>query len=153
MLKNVLYMMIASFIIQYWAMPVIMADSVKNITNSIGKLYLSIIMALTMGLLEVFMPMGHKMHSHSYSHSIALIIVLSILLGVFIYIYRNQKGVDDANYLSEMIEHHSMAILTSSKIIKKTRNPKVKKIARQIEEKQKEEIEKMRKIKRELKIL
>ena len=147
--------MIASFIIQYWAMPVIMTDNVKNLTNSTGKLYISVIMALIMGLLEVFMPMGHSMgKSHAHGHSNApIIIVLSILLGVFIYIYRNQKGVDDANYLSEMIEHHSMAVLTSSKIIKKTRNQKVKKLARQIEEKQKEEIEKMRKIKRELKIL
>jgi hypothetical protein len=150
-------MIIASFIIQYWAMPVIMTNNVKNITNSTGKLYLSIIMALIMGLLEIFMPMGNmtnKLHAHSYSYSfVAIIIVLSILLGAFIYIYRNQKGVDDVNYLSEMIEHHSMAILTSSKIIKKTRNPKVKKLARQIEEKQKEEIEKMRKIKSELKFL
>ena len=143
--KNVIYMMIASFIIQYWAMPVIMTDSIKNVTYSIGKLYISIIMALIMGLLEVFMPMSHKEHSHS---SIPTIITLSILLCVFLYVYRNQTGVDDANYLSEMIEHHSMAILTSSKIIKKTRNPKVKKLARQIEEKQKEEIVLMRKLKK-----
>lgn len=146
--KNVIYMMIASFIIQYWAMPVIMTNSVKNVTNSTGKLYISVIMALMMGLLEVFMPMD-KSHSHSHSHSnILMIIVISILLGLFVYIYRNQKGVDDANYLSEMIEHHSMAVLTSSKIAKKTRNPKVKKLARRIEETQKEEIEEMRKMRK-----
>ena len=143
--KNVIYMMIASFIIQYWAMPLIMTDNKRNVTNSIGKLYLSVIMALMMGLLEVFMPMeGHHGKSHS---QIPTVIVLFLLLGVFVYIYRNQKGVDDANYLSEMIEHHSMAVLTSSKIIKKTRNPRVKKLARQIEKTQKEEIVEMRKIK------
>jgi uncharacterized protein (DUF305 family) len=43
-----------------------------------------------------------------------------------------------------MIEHHSMAILTSSEIVKKTKNPKVKKIAKQILAKQKEEIKEMR---------
>ena len=141
--KNVIYMIIASFIIQYWVMPVIMTDSIKDITNSTGKIYLSVIMALTMGLLEVFMPMEHKSHSHS---NIITILILSILLGAFIYLYRNQKGIDDKNYLSEMIEHHSMAVLTSSKIIKKTKNPKVKKIARRIEETQKEEISEMRKM-------
>lgn len=145
MYKNVIYMIIASFIIQYWVMPVIMTDSIKNITNSTGKIYLSVIMALTMGLLEVFMPMEHKSHSHSHSN-IMTILILSILLGAFIYLYRNQKGIDDKNYLSEMIEHHSMAVLTSSKIIKKTKNPKVKKIARRIEETQKEEISEMRKM-------
>jgi hypothetical protein len=152
MQMNVIYMIIASFIIQYWAMPVIMTDSVKNITNSIGKLYISIIMALIMGLLEVFMPMGNSM-MHKQHSNIPTIIALSVLLCIFLYVYRNQKGVDDANYLSEMIEHHSMAVLTSSKIIKKTRNPKVKKLARKIEETQKDEIEQMRKIKRQLKNL
>jgi hypothetical protein len=146
MLKNVIYMIIASFTIQYWAMPIVMTDSVSNVTNSTGKLYLSIIMALTMGLLEVFMPMGHSIHKYP-SSNLMTIIILFILLSIFIYVYRNQKGIDDANYLSEMIEHHSMAVLTSSKIIKKTRNPKVKKLARKIEETQKEEIEEMRKIK------
>jgi hypothetical protein len=125
-------------------MPIIMTDNIRNVTNSIGKLYLSAIMALMMGLLEVFMPMeGH----HGKSQVLPTVIVLFSLLGLFVYIYRNQKGVDDANYLTEMIEHHSMAVLTSSKIIKKTRNPRVKKLARKIEKTQKEEIEEMRKIK------
>jgi hypothetical protein len=134
--------MIASFIVQYYAMPAIMTDNIGNVTNSLGKIYLSVIMALMMGLLEVFMPMGHSPHHSIY----IMVMVLAVLLIVFVYIYRNQKGINDANYLSEMIEHHSMAILTSKKIVKKTRNPAIKKLARQIIAKQKEEIDKMRKI-------
>ena len=140
--KNVVYMMIASFIVQYYAMPAIMTDNIGNVTNSLGKIYLSVIMALMMGLLEVFMPMDHNQHHSPY----LMIMVIAVLLIVFVYIYRNQQGINDANYLSEMIEHHSMAILTSKKIVKKTRNPAIKKIARQIITKQTEEIEKMRKI-------
>lgn len=142
--RNVIYMIIASFLIQYYAMPAIMTDRVANVTNSLGKLYLSVIMALMMGLIEIFAPMDHSM-GHK-SSPIIIGAVLVALLVTTIYMYRAQKGVDDANYLSEMIEHHSMAILTSSKIIKKTKNIKVKKLARQIEGKQKEEIAQMRKI-------
>ena len=99
-------------------------------------------MALMMGLLEVFMPMGHNGNHSMYLTAITLF----VLLAIFVYMYRNQKGVNDSNYISEMIEHHSMAILTSDKIIKKTKNPVVKKLARQICKKQKEEIALMRKI-------
>lgn len=147
MFKNALYMMIASFLIQYYAMPVIMTNKRENINNSVGKLYMSVIMAAMMGLLEVLLPMdmGHKSaHHHGLMTQGIFILVLSIILGTFIYLYRKQVGVNDTNYLSEMIEHHSMAVLTSGEIIKKTKNPKVKKLAKEILAKQKEEIKIMR---------
>jgi hypothetical protein len=147
MFKNALYMMIASFLIQYYAMPVIMTNKRENITNSVSKIYMSVIMAAMMGLLEVLLPMdmGPKSaHHNSVASQGLFILVLSLVLGAFIYLYRKQIGVNDAAYLSEMIEHHSMAILTSSEIVKKTKNPKVKKIAKQILAKQKEEIKEMR---------
>ena len=147
MFKNALYMMIASFLIQYYAMPVIMTNKTENITNSVSKIYMSFIMAAMMGLLEVLLPMdmGPKsVHHHSVAAQGFFVFVLSIVLGTFIYLYRKQIGVNDNAYLSEMIEHHSMAILTSSAIIKKTKNPKVKKLAKEILAKQKEEIKTMR---------
>lgn len=148
MFKNAIYMMIASFLIQYYATPVIMTNKTENITTSVGKVYMSVIMAAMMGLLEVLLPMdmGPKAAHHvaSGAQKGLFILGLSILLGAFIYLYRKQIGVNDANYLSEMIEHHSMAVLTSGEIIKKTKNPKVKKLAKQILAKQKEEIKIMR---------
>jgi hypothetical protein len=142
-------MMIASFLIQYYAMPVIMTNKTENITNSVGKVYMSVIMAAMMGLLEVLLPMdmGPKSAHHvaSGAASFGLFVLgLSTILGAFIYLYKKQIGVNDVNYLSEMIEHHSMAVLTSGEIIKKTKNPKVKKLAKQILAKQKEEIKIMR---------
>jgi hypothetical protein len=89
--------------------------------------------------------MGPKaLHHHGLMTQGLFILVLSIVLGTFIYLYRKQVGVNDNAYLSEMIEHHSMAVLTSSEIIKKTKNPKVKKLAKEILAKQKEEIKIMR---------
>ena len=149
MFKNAIYMMIASFLIQYYAMPVIMTNKTENITNSVGKVYMSVIMAAMMGLLEVFLPMdmGPKSAHHVASNAAGFglfVLVLSTILGAFIYLYKKQIGVNDANYLTEMIEHHSMAILTSSEIVKKTKNPRVKRLAKQILAKQKEEIKIMR---------
>ena len=45
-----------------------------------------------------------------------------------------------------MIEHHSMAILTSNEIINKTKNPDIKKFAENIVETQTKEIDDMREI-------
>jgi len=47
-LHTLAIMFIGSFIIQYFFMSTIMTNSVENISNSLGKVYLSIIMGLYM---------------------------------------------------------------------------------------------------------
>jgi uncharacterized protein (DUF305 family) len=66
------------------------------------------------------------------------------LTGLFWYLYRYQIGVDERNYLNEMIEHHSMAILTSEKILEKSSNYKVRRLASQIINLQNQEINEMK---------
>jgi len=73
-------------------------------------------------------------------------ILLSVLIGLFIYLYRKQVGISDKEYLEEMIEHHSMALLTSENIVKKTDNYEVSKLAKNIIQQQEDEINKMRSI-------
>ena len=136
---SLFFMMICSFIIQMGLMSIIMTNSYKNITFSIGKFYISTIMALLMGLLEVLMYDNH-MHSVSIHYYLILFFVLS----VFIYLYRNQIYIEDKDYLEEMIEHHSMAILTSDEILQKTTSERVKKLAENIISTQKKEIEYMK---------
>jgi membrane protein required for beta-lactamase induction len=119
----------------------IMTDSYKNITFSIGKFYMSVIMAVLMGLLEVLMFDIH-MKSISYIYYLSLFFVLVI----FIYLYRNQFYVDDKEYLKEMIEHHSMALLTSEEILQNSHSERVKKLAENIISTQEKEIEYMRQL-------
>lgn len=138
---SLFFMMVGSFIIQFGLMSLIMTNSYKNITFSIGKIYISIIMALLMGLLEVLMYDNH-MHSVSIHYYLILFFVLSI----FIYLYRNQIYIEDKDYLEEMIEHHSMAILTSDEILQKTTSERVKKLAENIISTQKKEIQHMREL-------
>jgi Ca2+/Na+ antiporter len=131
--------MISSFIIQMFVMSGIMTNSYKNITFSLGKFYMSVIMALLMGLLEVLMY-----DNHMNTLSVYYYLYLGFLLVIFIYLYRNQIYIDDKDYLNEMIEHHSMALLTSEEILQKTNSEEVKKLAENIISTQEKEIKYMK---------
>jgi Ca2+/Na+ antiporter len=135
------FMMIGSFIIQMLVMSFIMTNTYKNIRFSIGKFYMSVIMAVLMGILEVLMYDIH-MRIISVSYYLTLFFVLC----VFIYLYRNQMYIEDKDYLEEMIEHHSMAILTSDEILQKTKSERIKKLAESILTTQEKEIEYMKQL-------
>jgi len=136
--------MIASFIIQFVFMSLIMTNTLDNITFSVGKFYLSVIMALLMGLVEVGM---HDYYTHMLHHfSLSYYLSLGFGLTVFIYLYRNQMYITDKEYLNEMIEHHSMALLTSEPILEKTQSERVRKLAENIVSTQEAEIKYMKQL-------
>ena len=111
------------------------------ITNNLGKAYMSVIMGLFMVLLEIMM------HDHQYSvFSSHLYIVFGALLVLLVYLYRKQVAINDKQYLEGMIEHHSMALLTSEEILKKTDSYDVAKIAKIIIQSQTDELRAMREI-------
>jgi hypothetical protein len=116
-----------------------MTNIKEDITKSTGKIYMSLIMATLMSLLEIFM---HDMYNFMFSwHYYLFFFVLLIAL---IFIYKKQLFIDDKNYLEEMIEHHSMALLTSNQIVGKTTDDKVKLLATNIIKTQEREIEQMK---------
>lgn len=135
------FMMICSFFIQILVMSSIMTNSYVNITFSMGKFYISVIMAVLMGLLEVLMYDLHMRVINLYYY-----LILFFILSIFIYLYRNQLYIEDKDYLKEMIEHHSMAILTSDEILQKTNSERVKKLAETILKTQEKEIEYMKQL-------
>ena len=118
-----------------------MTNKSLNIRASLGKFYMSCIMAFTMGILEVGMY-----DYHMGSISIFYYLFLVLVVAVFIYLYRYQVYIYDKEYLSEMIEHHSMALLTSEEILQKTHSERVKRLAENIISTQKAEIEYMNKL-------
>jgi len=131
----ILFMMFTSFIIQYYVMSLIMVNDVTNIRNSLGKVYISSIMAILMGIVEVFM---HDYFSRMISYS--FYIPLFLLLGILYYLYKSQYKINDKEYLNEMIEHHSMALLTSDEILQKTTDDNVILLADSIIKGQQKEI-------------
>ena len=133
---SMISMFIGSFIVQYFIMPPIMVNKMAYITNNIGKAYLGGIMGLFMVIIEVMM------HDHQYhTLSINWYIILIGLVVLFIYLYRKQIAVNDKQYLEGMIEHHSMALLQSEEILKKTDNYDVTKVAKKIIQSQNDEIQ------------
>jgi len=138
---TMIFMFIGSFVIQYFLMPPIMVNSITDITNNIGKAYSATIMGLLMIILEIMM------HDHQYDIiSYNLYVVLFALLLLFIYLYRKQIAVDDKQYLEGMVEHHSMALLTSEEILKKTNDYNIAKVAKNIIQTQTDEIREMREL-------
>ena len=134
---SLLIMFIGSFLIQYFIMSWVMSNSITNVTNSLGKFYLSVLMGLLMVLIELLM---------AESSAIFLYFFIIVLISIAIYFYRNQIFIGEKQYLSEMIEHHSMAILTSEEILKKTENAKVANLANRIVQAQNKEIQEMQKL-------
>jgi Ca2+/Na+ antiporter len=136
---TMIVMGVGSFIIQYFLMSPIMVKNRVDITNNLGKAYLSMTMALFMIFLEVMM------HDHQYNvFSLNTYVILAALVVLFVYLYRNQVAITDKQYLEEMIEHHSMALLTSQEILKKTDDYNVSKLAKVIIQTQEDEIKSMR---------
>jgi len=139
------FMMICSFVIQYIIMSWITTNDIENIQHSLSKFYISAIMAFIMGILEVFMHSFMNM-SMSKIPVMYYYIPLFFSLILFLWLYKKQVGIDDTNYLNEMVEHHSMALLTSEEILKKTTNPQVKELAEKIIKTQTAEIQQMKNI-------
>lgn len=138
---TIIIMFIGSFIIQYFLMPPIMVNKYMYVTNNVAKAYMAIIMALSMVFLEIMM------HDHSYHvFSMYWYISLLVLIALFVYLYRKQIAVNDKQYLEGMIEHHSMALLMSEEILKKTDSYDIAKLAKNITQTQSDEIKVMKKL-------
>jgi uncharacterized protein (DUF305 family) len=71
-----------------------------------------------------------------------------IVFALAIWLVRSQATVDDRSYMRAMIPHHSIAILTSERA--RIADPRVRKLADQIIESQRREIEEMKALIRDL---
>jgi hypothetical protein len=138
---SMIMMFVGSFVIQYLFMPPIMVNQYSDITNNIGKVYLSTIMGLFMIVLDI---MIHDHHYHVFS--LHMYLLFGVTLAIFIYLYKKQVAIKDDEYVKGMIEHHSMALLTSEEILKKTDNYDIAKLAKQIIQTQTDEIRTMKEL-------
>jgi len=79
----------------------------------------------------------NKFNIHYFIFGILLLILVTLVI-------RNQSFVDDKQYLRRMISHHSTALTTSHKILKRTTDEKLAKLAKNIIDTQEKEINIMR---------
>ena len=130
-----------AFVIQYWVISYITTTSPKLIYNSYGKLYLSILVASIMSILEV-------MIYDSYRDTVSLFyyIGLGILIYAMAFSYNTQMGVDDDDYLKQMLENQSCDIMLANRIIKHTDSQPVVAVATNILNRRKRDMDAMTKM-------
>ena len=84
-------------------------------------------------------------HYLSMGHFNIIIFFIGIFLSIFVsMLLREQLFVDDKQWLSRMISHHSTALTTSHKIYNNTSNFEIKKLAKEIIDTQEKEIQLMK---------
>jgi len=85
-------------------------------------------------------------HLLSMGHLNINIFLIGLILSISISVWllRSQFLINDKQWLRRMISHHSTALTTTHKIYKKSKNPKLKKLAKEIIDTQEREIKLMK---------
>ena len=109
------------------------------------RAYMALVMGATMAIIMLAYMMG------MYKNQRVNIGIIGGSLAVFamaLWLVRSQATVDDVSYMRAMIPHHSIAILTSERA--RITDPRVRKLADQIIETQRREIDEMKALIRDL---
>lgn len=132
-------MLLVSGIIMYFIM-FLNIFQINHYSSSLTRLYMTLLMVAPMAItMLLFM---WKMYNNK-KLNIVILITSSCVFLVSLFFLRNQAFISDVQWMKAMIPHHSSAILTSSNA--KFENEKVQKLATDIIETQKREIDMMKK--------
>jgi uncharacterized protein (DUF305 family) len=100
-------------------------------------------MAFVMGAAMAMVMLAFMLHMYSNRALNAAIFTGSAVVFVAaLWLVRSQATVDQVSYMKAMIPHHSIAILTSSRA--EISHPRVRKLANEIIESQRREIDEMK---------
>lgn len=102
-------------------------------------------MALMMGaaMTIIMLLFMWKMYNNKKINSIILLVSILIFTGS-LFMVRSQTGINDKVWMEAMIPHHSIAIMTSKRA--QLKDPKVKKLAKEIIVSQEKEIKEMKRL-------
>jgi len=102
-----------NFIIQYFVFSSMILNSLSDFTHNISKLYIATIVGLVMVLVDIII---YKIE-YSYFHIYIFISVTSLLV-LFLHLYRIQYAVDYNDFLKQLKENDSAALLISKYMFK-----------------------------------
>jgi Ca2+/Na+ antiporter len=115
-------------------------------TYELGHVYFSetrLFMSVMMGAAMALVMLGFMLHMLQNTRINIGILVFSILVFTFaLFLVRSQTTIGEISYMKAMIPHHSIAILTSERA--NIEDPRVRELADEIIEAQREEIEEMK---------
>jgi hypothetical protein len=115
---------IVAFFVQFWVLSIISVSSTEHVKATRGKAYLSVVAASIMCILEVFIYDWYK-NETSLFYYISFVLVAYL----FSYLFKNQVGVDDQDYLKQMLEAHSRDLLLSKQMLQTTKSQSIQTVA------------------------
>lgn len=105
------------------------------------RAYMALLMGATMAVIMLLF-MRHMLQNRKLN--IGIIIGSAAVFCLSLFLMRSQATVDDTDYMEAMIPHHSIAILTSERA--QISDDRVRKLADEIIEAQRKEIDEMKKL-------
>ena len=121
----------------------ILFNPMNALAYRLNDLYLSQTLFYGGLLMASNMIWAHEIvHYLSMGHFDVKVFSIGVVLSVSVtlFLLRNQFLIGDDQWLRRMISHHSTALTTSNIIHNRTKNPKIKKLAKEIIDTQEREI-------------
>ena len=112
---------------------------VDHVFFSQTRMYMALLMGAAMAVTMLAFMMGMYKDRRT---NVAIFAVSGAVFAVSLWLVRSQATVGDAAWMKAMIPHHSIAILTSERA--RISDPRVRRLADQIIESQRREIEEMK---------
>lgn len=133
-----------STFIMYWLM-FLNVFQFDHVTFSETRIYMALIMGSVMAI--VMLLFMWKMYENKKVNA-AILAASAVVFALSLYLVRSQVLIEDKGWMSAMIPHHSIAILTSERA--DISDPRVRELADSIIEAQKKEIAEMKRLIEEL---
>ncbi|MFD1863141.1 DUF305 domain-containing protein [Planococcus chinensis] len=133
-----------STFIMYWLM-FLNVFQFDHVTFSETRIYMALIMGSVMAI--VMLLFMWKMYENKKVNA-AILAASTLVFALSLYLVRSQVLIEDKGWMSAMIPHHSIAILTSERA--DISDPRVRELADSIIEAQKKEIAEMKRLIEEL---
>ena len=125
--KKILFTFFINFIIQYFVFSAMLLNSLSDFTHNVSKFYIATIVGLVLVMLDIVI---HKIDYDTID--IPLFITILSLLVLFLYLYRIQYAVSDNEYLKQLKENDSAALLISKAMEARTNTYEIAKITKNI---------------------
>lgn len=117
----------------------------EDVFFSETRAYMALVMGATMAAIMLAYMRG--MYNNARAN-LAIVAGSVVVFGVALWLVRSQATVTDVSWMKAMIPHHSIAILTSERA--RISDPRARKLADQIIESQRREIDEMKALIQEL---
>lgn len=130
--------MIATSTVFMYAVMYLNTHAIEHVRWSETRLFMALLMGATMALVMLGFMLGMYRNRNA---NVAIVIGSLVLFCLATWLVRSQTTVEDSSYMSAMIPHHSIAILTSER--SQIEDVRVCRLASDIIEAQRREISEM----------